>query len=121
MSNGVPTVSMLDLDTLSRDVTNCIATFPVTARHRGKTIKVRMMATQNLTEAIEGGTWDNVSLGVIANSRDFGMQRPKSMDDFDILFGRKWVRFQIRNVPDYYDSLSPMLTINLQTVQRGIA
>lgn len=111
---------MLDRDTLSRDLKNCINEFPVTVRHRGRQFTARLNATEDVMQTLDGGLRDNMSIGIIADKRDFKNIPPKSMDDFYVLNNGKWIKFQIRNIPDSFDPMSPGLTINLQSPEKGI-
>jgi|SRR5215472_3265059 len=121
VTSGFPAaVSVIDHDTLTRDLRNCIATFPVTARHKDRLLVVRLMATQDMLQAVEAGTSDTMSMGVIAVRDDFGDLLPKSMDDFYIMFKGKWLEFQIRNVPDYFDPRVHIITIDLISTHKGI-
>ena len=105
------------LDRIARDV---IAVFPVTARHRNRTMQVRLNAAEDITQLMDSGLRDNVMIQIIGVKSDFGNMPPKSMDDFDVLVNDEWKRFQVRNVPDFYDPLSPTFWINLQSVNKGI-
>lgn len=112
--------TLFDMDVVSQDLTNCIATVPVRARHAGREFDVRLLSTIDVIQAVEAGTLDNMSMGVIANRNDFGDILPKTFDDFDILFRSQWVALQVRDVPDYFDPLIPMITINLQSPHKGV-
>ena len=114
------TVSVLNHDVLTRDLRNCIATFPVTARHRGRVLQVRLLSTLDVMMAVEAGTSDTMSMGVICVRDDFGGQLPKSMDEFYILFQGRWREFQVRDVPDYFDPRIHMVTINLISRHKGV-
>lgn len=111
---------MLDREVLVRRLKAAIDMFPVQARHRGKQFTVRMMATEDIIQAVEAGTRDDMSMGIVASRDDFQGVLPKSMDDMDILFGDEWVTFQIRNVPTYFDPILHTIQINLQSPQKGI-
>jgi hypothetical protein len=113
---------MIDLETLNRNLADCIQQFPMTARHKGREFQVWQNATSDMVQAIEAGTRDNMSIQIIAPRAKFADDRlPKSMDDFMLLQSHgRWVTFQVRDVPDYFDSLSPVLTINLQSPEKGI-
>src|SRR5689334_5598166 len=111
---------MIDTDVLARNLSDCIQQFPVTARHKSRKISVKLNSTQDLIQTLDAATRDNMTITVIGVKGDFGKIPPKSMDDFDILINDKWVKFQIRDVPDFFDPLSPGYTINLQSPQRGI-
>lgn len=111
---------MIDIATLERNMRDCIAQFPTRARHRGRSFDVKLNCTQDMIQAIEAGTRDNMTINLIAIKSDFDGKPPKSMDDFSILVSGKWTRFQIRDVPDFFDPLSPSYTINLQSPQKGI-
>jgi len=118
--NGTP-VSILDHDTLTRDLHNCIATFPVRARHNNHEIQVRLLSTTDVLVVQEGGINDTMTMGVIAARDDFLGVLPKSMDDFYIFYGDTWIQFQVRDVPDYFDPRVHIIQINLQTPSSGIA
>jgi hypothetical protein len=117
----IPPVTVLSHNVLTTDLRNCIATFPVTARHRGREIAVRFLSTVDMVMAMEGGTLDNMNMGVVAVRDDFNGILPKSMDDFDVLFQGKWKKFQVRDVPDYHDPRVHIVTINLQSPHKGIS
>ena len=112
--------SLLDMGVISQDLTNCIATVPVRAKHMNHEFDVRLQATVDIIQAVEAGTLDNMNMGVIANRIDFGGTLPKSLDDFYILFNDQWILFQVRDVPDYYDPLVPIITVNLQSPHKGV-
>ena len=61
-----------------------------------------------------------MTISVIGVKDDFGERPPKSFDDFEILVNGKWITFQIRDVPDYFDPLSPGYMINLQSPEKGV-
>jgi len=111
---------MVDIDVLARNLSDCIQQFPVKARHKNRQMDVKLNSTQDLIQTLEGATRDSMTITLIASKNSFGNQPPKSMDDLDLLVNNKWVRFQIRDVPDYFDPLSPGYTINLQSPQKGI-
>jgi hypothetical protein len=114
------TVSVLDYATFTNDLRNCIATFPVKARHQGREFDVRVLSTTDVITAVEGGTLDNMTMSVVAARDDFGDILPKSMDDFYVLVQDDWVLFQVRDVPDFYDPRVHILQVNLQSPQKGI-
>jgi hypothetical protein len=111
---------MLDRETLARDLKNCINEFPVTCRHKGHQFTARLNTTDEIMQTLDGGLRDNMSISIIADSRDFKNMQPRSMDEFQVLFNGKWIKFQIRSVPDYYDPMYPGVWINLQSPQKGI-
>jgi hypothetical protein len=111
---------MLDRDTLARDLGNCIGEVPVTVRHKNRTFSARLYATEDMLQTLDGGLRDNMSIQVIASRNSFRNIPPRSMDDFFVENNGKWIRLQIRNVPDYYDQISPGYTINLQSPDKGI-
>ena len=117
--NGIQ-VSVLDHDTLTRDLRNCIATFPVLAMHLGRQIQVRLLSTIDLLEVQEAGIRDSMSLGVVAARDDFQGILPKSMDDFYIYYNNNWQLFQVRDVPDYFDPRVHIIQINLKGPTSGI-
>jgi hypothetical protein len=112
---------MIDLETLNRNLTDCIDQFPMTARHLGRQFQVWQNATADVIQTLDSGTRDDMNIQIIAVREKFGDRLPKSMDDFSLLLSnQRWVTFQVRDVPDYYDSLAPVLTINLQSPNKGI-
>lgn len=111
----------LDRDTLARDLKACINECPVTVRHKGREFTARLNATEDIMQTLDAGLRDNMTVSIIADGRDFSNLPPKSMDDFFVLVNGKWIRFQIRNVPDYFDPFYPGVTLNLQSPQKGIA
>jgi hypothetical protein len=111
---------MIDTTVLARNLADCIQQFPVKARHKSRQMDVKLNATQDLIQTLDAGTRDNMTVTVIGTKSDFGSIPPKSMDDFDILISGKWIRFQVRDVPDFFDPLSPGYTINLQSPQKGL-
>lgn len=111
---------MIDPTVLARNLKDCISQFPVKARHKNRTMDVKLNSTQDIIQTLDAATRDNMTVSVIGTKDGFGRIPPKSMDDFDILINDKWVRFQIRDVPDFFDPLSPGYTINLQSPQKGI-
>lgn len=113
-------VTQLDHDTLTRDLRNCIATFPVKARHQGREFNVRLLSGMDVVQAIEAATLDDMAMSVVAVRDDFGDIPPKSMDDFYILFRDDWMLFQVRDVPDFYDPRLHIIQINLQSPEKGI-
>ena len=111
---------MLDRDTLARDAKNCINEVPVTVRHKNREFTARLNSTEDVLQTFDGGLRDTMTIQIIAAKQDFGNILPKSMDDFYILDNNKWRKFQIRNVPDYFDQVSATYTINLQSPDKGI-
>jgi hypothetical protein len=112
---------MIDLETLNRNLRDCIQQFPMTARHMGREFQVWQNATADVMQVMEGGTRDTMLIQIVAARVEFGGLLPKSMDDFMLLMGNEqWITFQVRDVPDYYDALAPVLTINLQSPNKGI-
>jgi hypothetical protein len=114
------TVAQIDQATLARKLENCIAKFPVRVRHLGREFQARLNATTDIAQLMDGGILDNMSIQVIAPKGKFADRLPQSMQDFDILVNNIWKTFQIRDVPDFYDTLSPSFTINLQSPNKGI-
>lgn len=111
----------LDPETFSRDLTNCLADAPAYGRHRGRKITLHVSTADDIFRAIENGIEDDMAITVIANANDFGNILPRSMDDFEILVNKKWVKFQIRNAPDYYHAgISPIYQLHLQSPHKGI-
>jgi len=110
---------MLDRDVLARDIKNCINEVPVTVRHRGRQFTARLNSTEDVMQTLDGGLRDNMAIQIIAAKQDFG-SAPKSMDSFYILSNGKWVKLQVRSVPDFYDQISASYTINLQSPDKGI-
>jgi hypothetical protein len=89
----------------------------------GRSFDCWQNATGDMIEALDGGTRDNMTITMIGVRQEFGDRLPKSMDDFEMLMGdvhSKWITFQVRDVPDYWDQASPIITINLQSVNKGI-
>jgi hypothetical protein len=111
---------MIDTDVLARNLGDCIQQFPVKARHKGRIIFVKLNSTQDIMQTLDSATRDNMTISVIGLKGDFGERPPKSLDDMDVLVGDRWIRFQVRDVPDYFDPLSPGYQINLQSPQKGI-
>lgn len=111
---------MIDQDVLQRNLSDCIQQFPVKARHKGRALFVKVNSTQDVLQTMDGGTRDNMSISVIGTKNDFGSKPPKSMDDFELLISDKWILFQVRDVPDYFDPLSPGFWINLQSPDKGV-
>ena len=111
---------MIDTDVLQRNLRDCIQQFPVKVRHKGREMFVKLNCTQDILQTIESGTRDNMTITVIGLKGDFGDRPPKSLDDMDVFVGDKWIKFQIREVPDYFDPLSPGYQINLQSVSKGV-
>ena len=111
---------MIDQETLQRNLRDCIQQFPVKARHKGRTMFVKINSTQDILQTMDSGTRDNMSISVIGAKNDFGSRPPKSMDDFELFIKPSWVMFQVRDVPDYFDPLSPGYMINLQSPDKGI-
>ena len=113
---------MIDPTVLKRDAQANILDWPVIARHLGRSITVGLMATQDIEVLLsEGaGLLDDMSLMVTAISDDFGDRLPKHRDEFQIqLKNGKWKKFEVSGVPDYYDPLTPTITINLQSPHKG--
>lgn len=113
---------MIDTDVLARNLSDCIDQFPVKARHKSNpaTFFVKVNSTQDMLQTLDGGTRDNMSISVIATKSEFGNRPPKSLDDFELFINGKWVLFQIHDVPDYFDPLSPGYQINLQSPNKGV-
>ena len=111
---------MIDTDVLQRNLRDCIMQFPVKARHNGRMMFVKLNSAGDIIQTIESATRDNMTLSVIGVKDDFGGRPPKSMDDFEIFVKPRWVRFQVRDVPDYFDPLSPGYMINLQSPEKGL-
>jgi len=111
---------MIDTDVLQRNLRDCIQQFPVKVRHKSREMFVKLNCTQDILQTIDSATRDNMAITVIGSKSDFGSRPPKSMDDMDVLVGDKWVKFQIRDVPDYFDPLSPGFQINLQSPHKGV-
>ncbi len=113
-------VAPIDQSVLQRNLKDCISQFPVKARHGGRTMFVKLNSTGDLIQTLDAGTRDNMSISCVAAKNDFGNRPPKSLDDFEIFDGSKWIMFQIRDVPDYFDPLSPGYMINLQSPDKGV-
>ncbi len=113
-------VAQIDGSVLQRNLGDCIKQFPVKARHKGRTMFVKLNSTADLIQTLDAGTRDNMSISCVGLKGDFGDIPPKSMDDFEIFDGSKWIMFQIRDVPDFFDPLSPGYMINLQSPEKGL-
>src|SRR5215475_8115564 len=98
-------VAQIDQDTLARKLRNCIAKFPVKARHLGREFAVRLNATADVIQVMDGGTLDSMRITVIAAKGDFADRPPISMEAFELLISGVWMEFQIRDVPDEFDPL----------------
>lgn len=114
---------MIDIPTLIRNLKDCIQQWPLKCRHSGRDFDCWQNSTADMLQAIEGAVRDNMMITIIGVRSEFGERLPKSMDDFELLLGdvhSKWVTFQVRDVPDFWDTASPLITINLQSPHTGI-
>ncbi len=113
---------MIDPAVIKRDAQANILDWPVQARHLGRQITVALMAIQDI-EALLGeasGLLDDMNLSIVAILDDFGDKPPRPRDTFEIqLSNGKWKKFDVASTPDFYDPVSPTLTINLQSPHKG--
>lgn len=112
---------MIDVPTLTRNMRDCIQQYPTTVRWNGNTYQVWLNAVADVVHTLDAGTRDDMSIQIIAARDDWVSGLPKSMDDIEVLQSDNvtWITFQVRDVPDYYD-VAPVLTFNLQSVNKGI-
>jgi hypothetical protein len=102
----------IDTSVLKRDAQANIADWPATIRHHAREITVHCNAGSDISDVLEGGLLDDMSITLVAISDDFGGDLPQPRDLLELqLKDGSWQEFEIQRVPDLYDPNSPTIQL----------